>query len=408
MKVLQVCNLPSFIKQHLSRHIDHLVSLGFVVESVCPDDVEIDELRREGYVVHTLPIDRSIDLISNYKCIVNLVKLIKKNRYDVVHVHNPVAAILGRIAAKIAGVKATIYTSHGLFFHELTPPLQYFVFSSIEILASYITDLIFSVNQEDIDVLLGTGLCSEKKMRYLGSVGVDLVRFDPSRISAQQQKVLRQFFKIPPQAYPIVGTIGRINEKKGSLYLIEAIHELRSQFPNIHALIIGAELSTDPDGCRDKAVRRIQELELEPYITLTGYRDDIPELVSLMDIFTLPTSTHEGLPSAVIEAMAMEKPVIASDIRGCREAIIPQKTGLIIPPKNSQALAQALRGLLADFEKAKKMGQAGRIRVEQEYDLKLVLERLTEGYESLGLLKPKPYTLKKAFKEPSYLPTKLG
>jgi glycosyltransferase involved in cell wall biosynthesis len=192
-------------------------------------------------------------------------------------------------------------------------------------------------------------------MRYLGSVGVDLVRFDPSRISAQQQKALRQFFKIPPQAYPIVGTIGRINEKKGSLYLIEAIHELRSQFPNIHALIIGAELSTDPDGCRDKAVRRIQELELEPYITLTGYRDDIPELVSLMDIFTLPTSTHEGLPSAVIEAMAMEKPVIASDIRGCREAIIPQKTGLIIPPKNSQALAQALRGLLADFEKAKKI-----------------------------------------------------
>jgi glycosyltransferase involved in cell wall biosynthesis len=408
MKVLQVCNLPSFIKQHLRRHIDHLASLGFVVESVCPDDVEIDELRREGYVVHTLPIDRSIDLISNYKCIVNLVKLIKKNRYDVVHVHNPVAAILGRIAAKIAGVKATIYTSHGLFFHELTPPLQYFVFSNIEILASYITDLIFSVNQEDIDVLLGTDLCSEKKMRYLGSVGVDLVRFDPSRISAQQQKVLRQFFKIPPQAYPIVGTIGRINEKKGSLYLIEAIHELRSQFPNIHALIIGAELSTDPDGCRDKAVRRIQELELEPYITLTGYRDDIPELVNLMNIFTLPTSTHEGLPSAVIEAMAMEKPVIASDIRGCREAIIPQKTGLIIPPKNSQALAQALRGLLADFEKATKMGQAGRIRVEQEYDLKLVLERLTEGYESLGLLKPKPYTLKKAFKGPSLLPTKLG
>jgi glycosyltransferase involved in cell wall biosynthesis len=408
MKVLQVCNLPSFIKQHLRRHIDHLASLGFVVESVCPDDVEIDELRREGYVVHTLPIDRNINLISNYKCIVNLVKLIQKNRYDVVHVHNPVAAILGRIAAKIAGVKATIYTSHGLFFHELTPPLQYFVFSSIEILASYITDLIFSVNQEDIDVLLGTDLCSEKKMRYLGSVGVDLVRFDPSRISAQQQKALRQFFKIPPQAYPIVGTIGRINEKKGSLYLIEAIHELRSQFPNIHALIIGAELSTDPDGCRDKAVRRIQELELEPYITLTGYRDDIPELVSLMDIFTLPTSTHEGLPSAVIEAMAMEKPVIASDIRGCREEIIHQKTGLIIPTKNSQALAQALRDLLGDFEKAKKMGQAGRMRVEQEYDLKLVLERLTEGYESLGLLKPKPYTLKKAFKGPSLLPTKLG
>jgi glycosyltransferase involved in cell wall biosynthesis len=205
-----------------------------------------------------------------------------------------------------------------------------------------------------------------------------------------------------------VGTIGRINEKKGSLYLIEAIHELRSQFPHIHALIIGAEVSTDPDGCRDKAVRRIKELELEPFITLTGYRDDIPELVSLMDIFTLPTSTHEGLPSAVIEAMAMEKPVIASDIRGCREAIIHPKTGLIIEPKSTQALAQALRQLLADFERAKKMGKLGRMRVEQEYDLKLVLERLTEGYQSLGLLQPKSYPLKKTLKESPLLPTKLG
>jgi glycosyltransferase involved in cell wall biosynthesis len=104
----------------------------------------------------------------------------------------------------------------------------------------------------------------------------------------------------------------------------------------------------------------------------------------------------------------MEKPVIASNIRGCREAIIHQKTGLIIEPKNGQALALALRKLLTDFEGAKKMGKLGRMRVEQEYDLKLVLDRLTEGYESLGLFNPKSYPLTKEFKESSFLPTKLG
>ncbi|MEB3309096.1 MAG: glycosyltransferase family 4 protein [Snowella sp.] len=385
MKILQICNLPSFIKQHLRRHIDHLTALGFTVESVCPDDVEIEELKQEGYIVHTMAIDRSVDPISNYQCIVNLVKLIKKNHYDIVHVHNPVAALLGRIAAKIAGVKAIIYTSHGFYFHELTPPLQYLIFCSIEILATYITDLIFSVNHEDINVLLKTGLCSKNKLYYLGSVGVDLKKFNPDRISLSHQQQLRQFFKISEQAYPIIGTIGRINEKKGSLYFIEAIHELRSQYPHIQALIIGAEVSSDPDGCKNRVLDRIYELNLASHITLTGYQEEIPELLSLMDIFTLPTFTHEGLPSAVIEAMAMQKPVVASNIRGCREAIIHQKTGLIIPPKNIQALADALRQLLMNPEKAKQMGLAGRKRVEEEYSLQLVLNRLTDGYDSLGL-----------------------
>lgn len=393
MKILQICNLPSFIKQHLRRHIDHLTALGFTVESVCPDDKEIKDLRQEGYVVHTMPIDRSIDLASNYKCIINLVKLIRKNRYDIIHVHNPVAALLGRIAAKIAGVKVIIYTSHGFYFHDLTPPLQYFLFCSIEVLASYITDLIFSVNNEDINVLLKTGLCSKDKLRYLGSVGVDLKRFNPAKISAATKHDLRKDFHIPKQAYPVIGTIGRLNAKKGSLYFIEAIHELRSQYPHIQALIIGAEVSSDPDGCRNRVLNRIQELNLQSHITLTGYREDIPELLSLMDIFTLPTFTHEGLPSSVIEAMAMEKPVIASNIRGCREAIIHQKTGLIIPPKNTQALAEALRQLLLDPQKARQMGLAGRKRVEEEYDLQLVLNRLTNGYHSLGLVDPLQSTL---------------
>ncbi len=386
MRILQICNLPSFIKQHLRRHIDHLTSLGFTVESVCPDDVEIEELRQEGYIVHTMAIDRSIDLVSNYKCIMNLVKLIRKNRYDIIHVHNPVAALLGRIAAKVVGVKAIIYTSHGFYFHDLTPPLQYFVFCSIEILASYITDLIFSVNHEDINVLLKTGFCPKDKLWYLGSVGVDLKRFNPARISPEHQHNLRQFFKISEQAYPIIGTIGRINEKKGSLYFIEAIHELRSQYPQVQALIIGEEVSSDPDGCRNRVIERIQELNLESHITLTGYREDVPELLSLMDIFTLPTFTHEGLPSAVIEAMAMQKPVIASNIRGCREAIVHQKTGLIITPKSTQALANALRQLLKNPDKAKQMGREGRKRVEEEYDLRRVLNRLTDGYRSLGLV----------------------
>ena len=395
MKVLYVCNLPSFIKQHLQTHIRYLEKQGLTVECVCPEDKETAELQAAGIIIHSLPIDRKIDPMSNYQCVMRLAKLMRKGGYDVVHVHNPVASILGRVAARLAGIKKVIYTSHGLFIHDLTPPLPYTFFWSAEVFASQLTNLIFSVNREDIQRLSIPILCPENRFAYLGSVGVDIKDFDPRRITLGLQNNLRQEFKIPEDAFPIVGTIGRINEKKGSLFFIEAIHQLQAKYPNIHTLIIGEEVSSDPDGCQNKAQQQIYDLNLENNITLTGYRDDIPELLSLMDAFCLPTFAHEGLPSAVIEAMAMEKPVVASNIRGCREAIINQETGFIIPPRNTDALANALDFLLANPEQAKQMGVRGRQRVLENYSMDLVLQRLHQGYQALGILSEQHYPAEK-------------
>lgn len=192
---------------------------------------------------------------------------------------------------------------------------------------------------------------------------------------------------IPQSANLIIGTIGRLTRKKGSGYLLEAAAKLIAQFPNLHVLVIGGQLSSDPEPFQTELIARIR-MGLENNVTLTGVRDDIPELLSLVDIFTLPTYTHEGLPRSILEAMAMELPVVATNIRGCREAVVDGKTGLIVPPQDSDSLAEALRKLLSNTELRQAYGKAGRQRVETEYNEDFVFERLAKYYQELGIFTP--------------------
>jgi glycosyltransferase involved in cell wall biosynthesis len=386
LKVLHICAVGFTVKNLLIPQIDYFLSQGLSVEIACSPGQEVEKLRQQGYVVHPIHIERRIDLFSNIRSIYNLVKLIQQNQYDIVHVHTPIASVLGRIAAKVAGIKTILYTAHGFYFHDITPPVQYKIFHTIETAAAKLTDLIFSVNYEDIEMIKRTHLCPVAKVRYVGGDGVDVDKFNPKNLTLEGQIALKKSLGIPDTAKPIIGTVGRLNKKKGSAELIEAIAKLRSTFPTIHALIVGGELSSDPDPFQSQLLHRIQTLGLEQCITLTGYREDVPELMDLMDIFTLPTFTHEGLPTVICEAMAMEKPVVATDIRGCREAVVNGATGYIVPPKNPDLLAEAIANLLQDPQKCRDMGLAGRQRVETEYDVRLVIQRLAAGYQELGIL----------------------
>lgn len=386
MKILHVCAIGFTVKTLLLPQIDYLLSKNLSVELACSPGPEVEQLQKQGYVIHPIRIAPRISPVSNLISIYQLVRLMRQHQYDVVHVHTSVASILGRIAARVAGVNTVIYSAHGFYFHELTPLFEYRLFHAIEATVAKITDLIFAANYEDIEMIKRTMLCPINKVRYIGSDGVDLVRFNPQNLTSEHQKALRHSLKIPDTAKPIIGTVGRLTKKKGSADLIEAVVKLRSTFPNIHALVVGGKLSAEPDPFQNELIAKIHTLELEQNITLTGYREDIPELMGLMDIFTLPTFTHEGLPTVIIEAMAMEKPVVATDVRGCREAVVNSKTGLIVPSRKPDLLAEAIATLLNDPHKCQEMGLAGRQRVEAEYDVRLVLQRLAEGYRELGIL----------------------
>ncbi len=385
MRILHVCAIGATAEKLLLPQIDYLLSCKLSVEIACSPGPKVEKLQQQGYVIQPIQFDRRIDPVANLKTIYQLIKLLRDNQYDLVHVHTPIAAVLGRIAAKIAGVKRIVYTAHGFPFHDQSTPSQYRFYFTVEKLCTGLTDLILTQSYEDFITAQKSGLCPPEKVRYLGN-GVDINRFNRNRLIPSHQTQLRKSLGIPETANLIIGTVGRLTRKKGSGYLIEATAKLVPQFPNLHTLIIGGELSSDPEPFQAELVEQIRSLGIENHVTLTGNRDDIPEILGLLDIFTLPTFTHEGLPRSILEAMSMGKPVVATNIRGCREAVVDGQTGLIVPPKDSEKLAEALGTLLTDPERRQVYGADGRQRIESEYDEHLVFQRLAEFYRELGVL----------------------
>ncbi len=385
MKILQVCAVGSTAKALLLPQIDYFLKRNVEVEIACSPDAITDKLQQQGYVIRPVQIDRKISPISNLLSLVNLARLMRSQKYDLVHVHTPIAAILGRVAAKLAGIKRIVYTSHGLPFHDRSTPQEYFLYSNVEKFAGKLTDLIISQNYEDLKTASRLGIAPQERLGYLGN-GVDLDRFSRQSIDPQKQQELRQSLNIAEDTELLVGMVGRLTRKKGGAYLIEAAAKLITQFPKLQILIVGGELKTDPEPYYFQLLEKTKQLGIEDRVIFTGDRYEIPELLGLLDIFCLPTFTHEGLPRSIVEAMAMALPVVTTDIRGCREVVLPEKTGLIVPPQDSNSLADALAKLLASKEIRQEYGKAGRARIEAEFDENIVFERLRKFYQQLGLV----------------------
>jgi len=363
--------------------IDFLRGRGLSVEAVCSPDPRVEKLRARGYTIHEIQIDRRISPVPNSKSVLELGKLMRAQSYDLVHTHAPVASVLGRVAAKLAGVERIVYTAHGFYFHDDMPRQKYALYHGIEKSVAQITDRILVQSQEDFDTAVTTGLGSAEKIRYLGN-GIDLGRFDPTALNEERRKELRRELRVPEGHGPILGITGRITEEKGFGELIEAMSLLREDFPEAHLIVIGGQLSTERDAFQDRLVDFIGEQGLDSHVTFAGFRDDVQDLLGLLDLFVLP-SYREGLPRSVLEAMAMELPVVATRIRGCREAVVDQVTGLLVPARDSGALKHAIVQVLSDRALAQRFGEAGRERVVTTFDEQFVFARLEHYYRELGV-----------------------
>ncbi|MGB5811724.1 MAG: glycosyltransferase family 4 protein [Polyangiales bacterium] len=383
MKVLHLCAVAFSLETLLLPQIDYLRGLGLSVHAACSPDARVADLRARGLTIHEVPIDRKIAPLSNAKSVGDLARLMLREKYDLVHTHAPVASVVGRTAAKLARVERIVYTAHGFYFHENMPKPQYAMYHGVEKAIAHVTDRILVQSREDYQTALRTRLGSSRKITYLGN-GIDLDRFDPD---AKAQPGLRESLGIPASAGPIIAMTGRITEEKGLGELVEAVSILQPKFPDLHLLVIGGQLSTERDAFEQRLVTFIEDRQLTSHVTLAGFQRDVAPLLALADVFVLP-SYREGLPRSVLEAMAMQLPVVATDIRGCREAVADHVTGLLVPIKDSQRLADAIRHVLTDSDLAATFGRAGRERVETQFDEHLVFERLERCYRDLGVVFP--------------------
>lgn len=362
LKVCQLCAVDFTLKKFLLPLVDGMARSGMDVTAVCSDGPEVAGLRAQGYRIQTVAISRGMNPLLALRSVLALTAVFRRERFDIVHVHTPVAALIGRVAARAAGIPCVIYTAHGFYHHDQMPAWKRRVFVALERFAGRFTHLLFCQSAEDAREAVAEGIAPGGRAVAIGN-GVDPRRFDPAQ--APDGAAARALVGIPPRA-PVIGIIGRMVREKGYAELLEAAASLADAFPNLHVLLVGGRLASDHDDSIAPALAAARA-GLGPRLIEAGLRDDTPAMLSAMDVFCLP-SYREGMPRTIIEAMMMGKPVVATNIRGCREEVVDGQTGLLVPVRDVRALAAALARCLADPGEARRMGAAGRARALELYD----------------------------------------
>ena len=216
----------------------------------------------------------------------------------------------------------------------------------------------------------------DERLRALGN-GVDLGHFSPARVSREDRDALRRRAGVRP-GERVIGFVGRLVREKGVLDLIEATRGR----PGWRVWLVGP----DEQGAKGDALVP-QDVAREPHVTWLGLQRDMPPHFAAMDVVTLP-SYREGFPRSLLEASAMGRPVVATEIRGCREAVEPGITGLLVPARSPSSLRAALAALLQDGSRRRQIGAAARRRAQRRFDERAVFERIERAYRELPLPAP--------------------
>jgi glycosyltransferase involved in cell wall biosynthesis len=256
------------------------------------------------------------------------------------------------------------------------PWWKYRFFVLLERWSGRLTDYLFTQSSEDAQTAVNERISPASRVMAIGN-GVSVGLFTPNAGARMQ---MRTALGVPTDAY-VIGVIARLVREKGLAEFLEAAVSIGARFSHVHFLLVGERLSSDHNASVEMEMRRAQEL-LGLRLIAPGYRADVADLLGAMDLFCLP-SYREGMPRSIIEAMMMALPVVATDIRGAREEVIPGETGLLVPTRNAGALTQALEALVSDPERGQRMGRAGRTRALDLYDERRVVTMQIESIRAL-------------------------
>lgn len=300
--------------------------------------------------------------------VVALARYLRRERFDVVHVHGPLLSLQARLAARLARVPVVIYHAHGFAFHDgMSTPAYRVAYNVERAFARYLSDAVITVNAEDAQ------LAEDRAFRpradqvvYAPGVGIDVGRFRPVDDGDEvDRKVCRTELGVPTDAQMVL-FVGRLVGDKGIRELVTAFGNLARTHTDLWLVLVG----DTPDSERDQTIGpfldRVRDTPAGRRLVLAGRRTDTPRVLLSADVFVLP-SYREGMPVALLEAMATGLPCVATDIRGSREAIDDGVTGLIVPPRDAAVLARAVDRLLRDPSLRNRLGSAARHRVVNRY-----------------------------------------
>ena len=310
-----------------------------------------------------IPIQRSPFKYRNIYAYFFLKKLIESNNYDIVHCHTPMGGVLTRLAAKKARRKGTkiIYTAHGFHFYRGAPLKNWLLFYPVEKYISRFTDVLITINKEDYYT---AKRFKTKKVVYIPGVGIDLHRFSDVATGRREK---RKELGIGYSAFCIL-SVGELIKRKNHRIVIKALAMINN--PNMVYIICG-------DGEFYNNLKQLAT-ELKVDVRFLGFRNDVPEICSAVDLFVLP-SYHEGLPVALMEAMASGLPAICSNVRGNSDLIENGKGGFLVKADDANEFANGINKIYSDTNLGTIMGRRNYEAVKK-YDLMIVKKQMEEIY----------------------------
>lgn len=385
-KLMQLTTVDLSLRVLLAHQLHRFTEAGYEVIGASAPGPYVKELEAEG--IRHVPVQhltRNWSPTRDARALLELVRLFRKERPDIVHTHNPKSGVLGRLAARIARVPVIVNTVHGLYANPALPPFKRFVVSQSERWAMRMSHHEFFQSSEDYRLAVRTKMVRASRASILGN-GVDLRRFDPGEVDPEAVAELRRSWgvldatAVGDEAAIVVGTVGRLVREKGYLELFAAAREARRRNRRLTFVAVGPEEPTKDDGLssQDLAQARADGV----VVAGEGRTEDMPATYAAFDIFVLP-SYREGMPRSAIEASAMRVPVIATDIRGCREVVDDGVSGTLIPPRNADAITEAVEALAVDPARRQDFGDAGRTRALGLFDEELVIAKVLTVYKAL-------------------------
>jgi len=333
------------------------------------EGVLLDAAGALGVAIHAPSASASFKGLGLMRRVAALARALRRDRIDIVHNYLLRANLVGSISARMARVPVVLCSKRGCHWRR-----------GFELVGARIGNALADsvmVNAEAVrEFVHGNEGCPREKMAVIPS-GVDTDRFRPlppapfkARLGLQEDR-------------PIVGVITRMRVRKGVEEFIRAIGEVRQTRPEVHGVIVG-EVSLD-----ETLQDLVRSLHLENHLSLLGRRGDMPEVLSAFDVFVL-SSHDEGMSNAILEAMAMEKPVVATDVGGTCEVVRHGHSGLLVPPKDPHALAVAISDLLEQPARAQEMGRLGRRIVADGFSAHAMVRRMEQLYLDLAVARGVP------------------
>ena len=315
--------------------------------------------RAAGLDVVILPeLKRDVHPFYDAVALVKLVKFIRGGRYDIVHMHGSKAGILGRFAARLAGVKHIVYTIHGMPFHEYQPASLRALFRGLERFAARFSDVIIAVSVGIVDDCLRAKVGRREKFVVIRSG----FRTGDFKRWTNADPLLKRDLGIREGDF-VIGKVSRLFPLKGHAAVLEAMPGMLREFPNIKVLFVG-------DGVlREELARSADRLGVAAHVIFAGFvaPAEVPRYLSVMDL-VVHASLHEGLPRVLPQALIVGRPVIAYDLDGAPEVVVEGKNGILIPPLDSGELLGALRTIIGRYDSFSSYCRDHRDEVALEFD----------------------------------------